>query len=157
MQLLFSISFLVASLAFTLHGWTTLDVLDSLGRPGAGFFPVLIGVLLILTTGWNCIKELATRRALVNTDEQLGSDSQDEVHGLDTLVVATLIVVFLLSFKVLGSFLSMVLFCLLFLSWFNRQKLVFNLLYSLLLPAGVYLLFAVVLRAGLPAGILDFH
>lgn len=148
MQFFFSLGLLVASLAYTVYGLVTLDLVDSIGRPGPGYFPLIIGVLLILTTSYKSVKTLKTMNSAEAFD-------QEETYLTDTLVTIGLICLFLVTLKFLGAILSMVLFVGAFLAYFNRGRTVFNIIYSLVLPIAVYLLFNVALRAGLPKGLLD--
>ncbi len=152
MQLFFSLGFFLASLAFTGYGLSSLDLSDSIGRPGPGYFPLIIGIMLMASTGYGTWK-LYRQNKIVTTIE---SDiDRPEFYGRDTLVVILLITLFLATLQSLGSILSMVLFMVLFLGYFNKGDHKLNIIYSLLLPLGVYLLFDVLLRAGLPKGIFD--
>ena len=150
MQLFFSLGLLVSSLAFTIYGLSTLDLLDSLGRPGPGYFPLMIGVALVVCTAINSVKTFKERALMAASDKEI----EEERYVKDTVVVVALITLFLVTLNILGSILSMILFLGLFLSYFNKGKLKFNIIYGLLLPIGVHVLFDVLLRAGLPKGIL---
>ncbi len=154
MQLFFSLALLVSSLAYTVYGVQTLDLFDSIGRPGPGYFPLIIGLMLLLCTTINAVKSFKERAALLS-EENTVSDEAEERYVKDTVVVVALITLFLVTLNVLGSIISMMLFVGLFLSYFNKGKLKFNIIYSLMLPIGVYVLFDILLRAGLPKGILS--
>lgn len=154
MQLVFSLGLLLSSVAFTAYGLTTLDLQDSVGRPGPGYFPLIVGALLILTTAINTFKDFRSLKK-DSSESLVEEDGHDQKYFKDSVIVIILITVFLLALKSLGSILSMMLFMILFLSYFNKGKHKFNIIYSLLLPIGVFVLFDVLLRAGLPQGILD--
>ena len=166
MKLWFSVTFFIFSLAFTLYGLNTLDVLNHMGRPGPGYFPLIVGVLLILSTGINCVKDLSERIRLKKESlAALGVSSEGEstqavpeekVYIKDTVVVIALITLSILLLNQLGSILSMIVFMFIFLSYFNRGKLIHNIIYTILLPLSVHFLFDVWLRAGLPRGLFGY-
>lgn len=146
MKMLFSLGLFIGSLAFTIYGLSSLDLSDSFGRPGPGYFPLIIGVMLVGTTGFSSYLEFRKRHHCLN---------QGIGHMQDTMVVVVLIVLFLLTLQPLGSVLSMVLFTGAFLAYFNKGRHKLNVTYSIVLPLGVFLLFDVLLQAGLPKGIFD--
>ena len=161
MRLWFSIGFLVFSLAFTIYGLQTLDVVATTGRPGPGYFPLIIGILLIVCTGINCIKDLKERvrskKSVTAQDadniERPADDNAQKVYIKDTVVVGVLIACLIILLNILGSILSMMIFMFVFLCYFNRKKHLLNVIYSVLFPISVHFLFDVWLRAGLPKGL----
>lgn len=159
MKMLFSLGFFIGSLAFTLYGLSSLDLSDSFGRPGPGYFPLIIGVMLIGTTGFSSYQEFRKRQHHLSQSMghifQIPAGEHETTHAQDTLVVVALIVLFLFTLKPLGSVLSMVLFTGAFLAYFNKGRHKLNITYSIVLPLGVFLLFDVLLQAGLPKGIFD--
>lgn len=147
-SVLFSAALFTLSLLFTLYGYLTLDFFDVLGRPGAAFFPVSIGALLIIFCGLNTVKEM---RTLNNKPTQ----EKPKTYSADALKVALLVLYFLISLNILGVILSMYSFVAIFLYLFNKNgsKLT-NILFGLLLPAGIYILFGIILNTELPRGII---
>lgn len=166
MKLWFSVAFLVFSLAFTIYGLKTLDLMDFTGRPGPGYFPLIVGVLLIISTGLNCVKGFKERinqrkeaAAVLAGSGEGGppeADSEKKVYARDTAVIGALVTLQILLLNQLGSILSMMVFMFLFLSYFNRGKQIFNIIYTILLPLSVHVLFDVWLQAGLPRGLFGY-
>ncbi|WP_413700610.1 tripartite tricarboxylate transporter TctB family protein [Psychromonas sp. KJ10-10] len=156
MRYFFSLSSLILSLAFTIYGVLTLNLFDFNGRPGAGFFPLLIGIGLVVFTGYNVYKDkkiMATNKADDDVNQNI---SESKVYAKDTLVVAVLITLLIAILNTIGALLSMVLFMVAFLAYFNPGKKTQNIIYSIAFPAFIYLLFDVWLNAGLPDGLLSY-
>ncbi|MGK0544348.1 tripartite tricarboxylate transporter TctB family protein [Halomonas cupida] len=134
------------------YGYWTLEPLTDTGRPGPGFFPLIVGGLLTLLTGLSLVKELSARHALATglTSKPVHGDSVR--CSKDTCLLVILIAGFILILKVVGAILAMMLFMLTLLAVFNRGRHLQNLLYSTGFPLAVYALFELWLRAGLPQG-----
>jgi putative tricarboxylic transport membrane protein len=146
MKAAFLVAVLCVALLYTYTAFTELAFLTMSGRLGPAFFPRIIGVLLIVA----CLYNLAL---LVRRPGPDGSD----VEGGDWRIVVGIIALataFVALLEILGGLPAMVLFLFAALSLLNRGRLVQNLLISLLLPAGIYLLFDVWLKASTPQGII---
>ncbi|WP_026973096.1 tripartite tricarboxylate transporter TctB family protein [Aliagarivorans marinus] len=158
MRFWFSVSSLVFALGFTLYGWQTLELHDFNGRPGPGYFPLIIGLGLTVCTAINVFKDLRTLRSssgqLATSGVDGGADAASPRFQKDTLAVAVCITLLIVALNSLGAIISMMVFCLAFLSYFNRGKTLQNISYSIIFPMCVYLLFDVWLQAGLPDGLL---
>ncbi|GEM77971.1 tripartite tricarboxylate transporter TctB family protein [Vibrio superstes] len=148
MRFWFSLSTLLFSVSFTLYGLNTLSMYDLNGRPGPGYFPLIIGVALVICTGINVFKDLKELRSnkAVKQDKAL--------YQKDTIAVTVCIALLIFTLNSLGAIVSMIAFCLAFLSYFNKGKHLQNVAYSVAFPLGVFLLFDVWLQAGLPDGLL---
>lgn len=151
MRFWFSVSTLIFSLAFTIYGQQTLSLHDINGRPGPGYFPLLIGLGLIIATAINVYKDYHQR---LLTEEKLQDKSVNQRYVKDTFIIAACIALLIFGLNILGAIISMIVFCMAFLAYFNRGKTLQNLVYSLIFPASVFMLFDVWLQAGLPAGLL---
>lgn len=118
------------------------------GRIGPGFFPRIVGLATILLCVIAAIQSL--RPAEDDDDEtaQLGH------HPATLLRFTGAGVVFVLVLVPLGAIVASALFLLVTLSMLDRGHLKRNIAVAVLLPVGVYLLFQVLLNAGLPSGIL---
>lgn len=145
MRFLFALTLLVFALMYTSFGLYSLDLLNSSGRLGPGFFPLLIGLLMVATSAANCVLEYRKQR--------VDSDELQETWK-DVLEMALLIVLFLACLPYLGALLAMLIFCGTYLHRFNSGRIVFNGLYTILFSSGVFVLFEVILQAGLPEGLL---
>lgn len=157
MRLLFSAATFVFSIAFTLYGIATLDLYDINHRPGPGYFPLILGVLLLITTSANVYKDFKILKRL-KSDQELNDvvrKAKQAHYAKDTVVIIACLSFLIFTLNILGAIISMVLFCLAFLAYFNRGKYRQNLIYSIVFPASVYLLFDVWLQAGLPDGLLS--
>ncbi|GAL35585.1 hypothetical protein JCM19240_432 [Vibrio maritimus] len=62
MRFWFSVSTFVSSLAFMVYGLMTLDLYDINDRPGPGYFPLIIGLGLVVTTALNVYKDFQQLR-----------------------------------------------------------------------------------------------
>lgn len=125
------------------------------GRIGPGFFPRIIGIFGVAVT----------LGALVNSlrpgvgDEEI--PLEDEVgegdlgrHPVPLVLTVALSCVFLFTLTSLGAIVSAAIFMFGMLWFLNRGRWVMNVVLSVLVPLGMYLLFQTALNAGLPAGIL---
>lgn len=127
------------------------------GRIGPGFFPRIIGLLAILLTLISIVQ--AMRRK--DDDDDIPVLEEDEMGEADlgrhpvalvaTVLAAAALVATLTS---LGAIVASALFMFGMLWFLNRGHLVTNIVLSLALPIGLYVLLQTLLNAGLPAGIL---
>lgn len=145
MRFLFSMALLAFALLYTGFGFYSLDLIDMSGRLGAGFFPAVVGVLMIATTAANCVQEFRRQRQETIPLRALWRDAA-EVTGL--------IALFLLLLPYAGSLLTILAFTGLYLYRFNRGRRLFNAVYAVAFSTVVFLLFEVVLKTGLPKGVL---
>jgi hypothetical protein len=145
MKVAFLVAILCIALLYTYSAFTDLTFLTVSGRLGPGFFPRIIGGLLVAACLYNLV--MAHR---AKPDEGEASDGDWRV----TIGVLALSAAFVGLLEVLGGLLAMVLFLLATLFILNRGRLVQNLAISLLLPAAVYLMFDVWLKASMPRGLI---
>lgn len=171
----FAAGLLVLAIGYTIYGLSTLTLVTSSGRPAAGFFPLLIGVLMVISCGvnlWVDWREEAEQvRSGVVPPHQADPEAEAkadalgvDAHGIDggkqfgrdVLIVFVYICAFVAIMKPLGAFLAMVVFMLAFLFTFNRTQVVSNLIYSVALPGFLYGLFKILLNASLPTSPFGF-
>lgn len=146
MKTAFLVAILGAALAYTTAAFTDLTFLTVSGRLGPGFFPRVIGVLLVLACLYNLV--VLARPSGPEAGEHEGGDWRI------TATVVALSAGFVALLEVLGGLVAMVLFLFAALSVLNRGRLAQNLIISLLLPAAVHLLFVVWLKASIPTGLI---
>jgi len=146
MKAVFLVAVLCTALLYTYTAFTELTFLTMSGRLGPAFFPRIIGVLLILACVYNLV--LLARRSGPDGHEAAGGDWRI------TAGIIALSAAFVALLEILGGLVAMVLFLLAALSLLNRGRPVQNLLVSLLLPAGVHLLFDLWLKASTPKGMI---
>jgi len=146
-------SALYTAVAFDLQ-WTT-----TAGRIGPGFFPRIIGVLLVITAGSALISELTGRTAESQGPQEQdpqGQDAADQPAKIgDTLLMIGLIIAFVPLLLYLGALIGMVLFTLITLFLFNRGRPLLNVLLGVLFPLALFLLFDRGLNATLPPGAFE--
>ena len=140
MRLAFTGAILCLAVFYTYWAFADLSFLSSAGRLGPGFFPRIVGLLLIVA----CIFTLAGDLKARHADGGLSS------FWRITVVVAALSGVFVLLLEVLGGPLAMVLYMLTTLMVLNRGKMIQNVAISLGLPLMLFLLFDRWLNASLP-------
>ena len=165
----FAASLLVLAVGYTIYGLDTLTLMTASGRPAAGFFPLLIGVLLIVSCAinlWSDIREWMNERQsgvrpLHQADPEaearadaLGVDAHaidgGPEYGRDVFIVFAYLCGFVAMMNVVGALFAMILFMLAFLFTFNRGHILGNLIYSIALPGALYGLFRILLNASLP-------
>ena len=137
----FIAAILCLAVFYTYWAFADLSFLSSTGRLGPGFFPRIVGLILIGV----CLATLA------------GDLSLKERHGgavssywPTTLVVAGLSGAFALLLEILGGPLAMVVYLLATLSVLNRGRTMQNVAISVGLPIALFLLFDVWLNASMP-------
>jgi putative tricarboxylic transport membrane protein len=113
------------------------------GRIGPGFFPRIIGGLTVAL----CVVAIARC-----VREGRPAESGAGPHGRLVALAALGLLGYLLLFEYIGAALASVVFMLFLLSATNRGRPVVNVALAVLLPAALYVLFEVVLGAGLPPG-----
>ncbi|WP_284891917.1 tripartite tricarboxylate transporter TctB family protein [Cobetia amphilecti] len=145
------------------YGVWTLEILTGSGRPGPGFFPLIVGGLLTLMTGYDMLKDLKEQGLAVNASSCTVDDENapDDIsvgapvtYTRDAAILLALIAGFILILKIVGAILAMILFMLALLQVFNPGKHLQNVLFSVIFPLCVYGLFELWLRAGLPPGLM---
>ena len=113
------------------------------GRIGPGFFPRIVGgltVVLCVVAIVRCVREGRP------------AESDAATYGRLVALTALGLLGYLLLFEYIGAALASVAFMLFLLSMVNRGRTVANVALAVLLPAAMYVLFEVVLGAGLPPG-----
>jgi len=135
------------------------------GRIGPAFFPRIIGVLGLVLTLVALLMSLRPAvaeadRAGAGAEDAAGSDDDDAGaadlgrHPRTMAIVTAATAAFIAAFTVLGAVVAAALYLLGCLFLLNRGRPVFNVVVSLGLALGLYLLFETALDVGLPAGVL---
>jgi putative tricarboxylic transport membrane protein len=143
MRLAFTAAILCVAVLYTYWAFAELSFLSSAGRLGPGFFPRIIGLLLIVA----CLLTLAG-------DVRKREGGALSSYWRITVLVAALSGAFILVLNVLGGPLAMALYMLATLSVLNRGRMLQNVAVSIGLPIALFLLFDVWLNASMPQGIL---
>jgi hypothetical protein len=140
MRLPFTATILCLAVLYTYWAFADLSFLSSTGRLGPGFFPRIVGLLLIAACVLTLAGDLKERRA----DGGLSS-----FWGI-TVVVAALSGAFILLLEILGGPLAMVVYMLATLSVLNPRRSMQNVAISLGFPLALFLLFDRWLNASIP-------
>ena len=140
MRLPFTATILCLAVLYTYWAFADLSFLSSTGRLGPGFFPRIVGLLLIAACVLTLAGDLKERRA----DGGLSS-----FWGI-TVVVAALSGAFILLLEVLGGPLAMVVYMLATLSVLNPRRSMQNAAISIGFPLALFLLFDRWLNASIP-------
>ncbi|MFD1848795.1 tripartite tricarboxylate transporter TctB family protein [Oceanobacillus bengalensis] len=148
MRAIFSGILFIFSIYFTIKGFE-YDYVNHSGQVGPGFFPLWIGILLVVFTGIAFFKDLK-----VVLKEKVSFRKPIHLNSILLLLAATFLFIALLN--VLGAVIAMVLYVFAVLLILNRERLILNTIISVTVPMGTYLLLDVWLNAGFPTGIFGF-
>ena len=140
MRLGFTAAILCAAALYAYWAFADLSFFSSTGRLGPGFFPRIVGLLLIVV----CVLTLAGDLKKRHAEGGLSS------FWWITLVVAALSGAFVLSLEILGGPLAMVVYLLATLSVLNPGRALQNVAISVGLPLALFLLFDRWLNASIP-------
>lgn len=144
MRAAFLVSLLLLSAFYAALAFTGLNFLSATGRIGPGFFPQIIGGLLVLFTLYSTVIEFRRRH----------SDLPPLPDWKVTVCVAGMLLLLIVASHYLGALPGMIIFMLLSLMVLNRGRYLTNLLVGLLLPSGLFVLFRYWLNAAMPPGML---
>lgn len=127
---------------------------------GPGVFPLLFGVLLTVGALALVASSLAKARAgrtTVHAAAEPAAGAPEPAAGprRNFWVLMGLLAGYVVLFLPLGYLLSTVLFLAVLTSYLDRRRVTVNLLFSVLFPIAVYLLFGFGLGIILPAGVLS--
>ena len=142
MRIAFNLAILAGSLFYAWVAFSDLDLLTTNGRLGPGFFPRAIGVGLVVATLYNLV---ADRRAGLHSEERTP-------NARDIVVFVMLSLLFVAMLDLVGGLVAMIVYMLIALSIFNPGRHLSNVLVSVLLPFGIFLMFDTWLNANLPQG-----
>ena len=140
----FLLAILFLAAGYTYVAFAELSYLSSAGRLGPGFMPRIIGVALVAM----CVATLHADLRRHPAGEALSPGWKSAA------VLAALSGAFIVLLELLGGLLSMVAFMAASLWILNRGRPVQNALIAVLLPVFIHVVFAVWLRASMPAGLL---
>ena len=126
------------------------------GRIGPGFFPRIVGGLIVLTTLIALVQSMrsgAEDSGAADLEEDVGDgDLRHHPFAMFLTVVASAI--FAAVLMTLGAIVAGALFCFGMLWFFNRGHLITNIVVSIGTPLLMYLILHTALNSGLPEGIL---
>lgn len=123
----------------------SFEFYTSSNTPGDGFFPQIVGFLLILLTGYDFVKNFRRSQA----------ESVSLTYIKDFVMLIVISTLYIFTFNILGALLSAIIFTLVVLLIFNQGKWKQNIIISLLMPGIIYFMFDILLNTGLPQGIFE--
>ena len=140
----FLLAILFLAALYTYIAFADLSYLSSAGRLGPGFMPRIIGVSLVAMCALSLYADM----------KHLPAEQPMSPAWRSAAVLALLSGIFVGLLELLGGLVSMMVFMAAALWILNRGRPLQNALVAVLLPLGIYLLFAVWLRASVPRGML---
>ena len=146
------------TLVFYTQRALALEWVTAAGRIGPGFFPRIVGVVGLALTVWALVVAVRSPQH----DKDATPEGQEEEPGKTDLghhprlllITVGALALLLVTLEPLGAIVSSALFLILMLTLINRQHTAANLVLSIGMPLGLYLLFDTALNAGLPSGVL---
>jgi putative tricarboxylic transport membrane protein len=147
-------------------GSTQLGFWVNLG-PGPGFFPLILGVLLILLSAvWTLQARTPERHAPAAEDEglhasdvpgeQTHADHPPDVPFKRVAAIVASLVLLAVGMDLLGFQLSMLIFLVFHLRVLGRRRWLLTAIVSVIGSFGVFSLFTMLLSVGLPAASIPF-
>lgn len=144
MRIGFSLFLLALAIGYTYIAFDELNFMVR-DRLGPGFFPRVIGVVTVALLLYSLLVDVRQRAKDVGTK-----------FGRDMVLFTAIAVGYVFLMPVLGGLWATMAFLLAALFTFNRGKVLTNVLVSVILPIGLYLLFDTWLNASLPSGMVPF-
>jgi putative tricarboxylic transport membrane protein len=156
-RMAFLVALTLLAVAYTVMAFG-MEWRDDSGQIGPGFFPRMVG----LATVAGCLVAIARAAFGAAPGPAVDADGEPEVdakavggtQALATTFAVGLMVLFYLIFDPLGALLSSVVFLGLMLSLVNRGHHLQNAILTVGVPVTLYVLFEVLLDAGLPPGLV---
>lgn len=154
MRIVFLVAVLAAAIFYSYIAFVDLQFFNMRGRPGAGFFPRIIGVAMAVMTLWAMLDALRDRRT-VAAGGQPGADDAPDGRWRDFALLMALALGYAVLIRLFGGFVATVLYLGIALSLLNPGRHVTNALVAVLVPIAVYLLFDRLLNASMPPALFD--
>ena len=148
MRILFSTFLFLISSFFLFYGFNYTFWGDN--RPGPGFFPIILGVLLTLLTAVNLVMEVRKSRL-----EKNNAYEDEDFAFKDMVTVSIMILIYMIVFPYAGYLISTGLFIIGTLSYLNKGKWIQNISILIVVLVVIYFMFDYFLNTGLPSGILE--
>lgn len=150
------IIFVCTVLLAAVYLWATSKIPTlALGDPlGPKAFPQMLGIGLLIAAGMLLVEMI--RAARNRTDAEKPAPLRFEKHQLVVLAVIAGTAAYVFAFERLGYMLSTAIYLLVMTHFFNRGRMLMNVLTSVLFAVISYLVFTQVLGVNLARGIVPF-
>jgi putative tricarboxylic transport membrane protein len=154
MRIVFLVALLGGAVFYSYVAFIDLSFFNQRGRPGAGFFPRIVGVAMVVLVLWAMVDALRDRRAAAANGFHDGlGDTGSGWQDAAKLVLLALTYAVLL--RIFGGFVSTIIYLGLALSVLNPGRHLQNALVAVIMPIVVYLLFDRLLNASMPPALID--
>ncbi len=154
MRIVFLVALLGGAVFYSYVAFIDLSFFNQRGRPGAGFFPRIVGVAMVVLVLWAMVDALRDRRAAATNGFHDGlGDTGSGWQDAAKLVLLALTYAVLL--RIFGGFVSTIIYLGLALSVLNPGRHLQNALVAVIMPIVVYLLFDRLLNASMPPALID--
>lgn len=140
MRIAFTLVLLAGAIFYSYIAFSDLSFMTRTGRLGPGFFPRVIGVAAVVVILWTLIDELRKHKASNVADHHWG----------DVVLLIALALGYAVLLRLFGGFIATIIFLIVTLFFLNPGQHLKNLIISILVPVGVYLLFDQLLNANMP-------
>ena len=154
MRIVFLVAVLCAAIFYSYIAFVDLQFFNMRGRPGAGFFPRIIGVSMVIMTLWAIMDALRDRRT-VAAGGPPGADDAPDGRWRDFVLLMAMALGYAVLIRLFGGFVATVIYLGFALTLLNPGKHLTNALVAVLFPVAVYLLFDRVLNASMPPALFD--
>jgi len=154
MRIVFLVALLGAAIFYSYIAFVDLSFFNQRGRPGAGFFPRIVGASMAVMTLWAILDALRDRRA-VAAGGAPGEDDAPEGLWRDFVLLMVMAVSYAVLIRLFGGFVSTIIYLGVALVLLNPGKHLTNLLVAVLFPMAVYLLFDRLLNASMPPALFE--
>jgi len=145
MRIGFLLVVLAGAVFYTYIAFVDLNFFSRAGRLGPGFFPRIVGVLMIVLTIWALADAIRDRRG-----PKPAAGSWRDVAMLMALALGYAVLL-----RLFGGFAATVAYLAVTLSLLNRGRHLQNGVLAITIPAAVYLLFDKVLNASVPPALFE--
>lgn len=143
-------SVLLCSLSIIVYYSASNFDMRFIGDSGLGpdFFPKVISVILFVLSGINLYFKILSEKK--NTD----NIEKKETDIKKTLIVILVFAIYILLIGKLGYLSSTILFSFIVISILKQKAMILKIVYSIIFPVTLYLLFTHIFKVTLPVGIL---
>lgn len=145
MRIVFTLVLLAGAIFYSYIAFSDLSFMTRTGRLGPGFFPRVIGIAAIVVILWTLVDELRARTA---------SDDKNH-HWGDVALLIALAIGYAILLRLFGGFIATLIFLFVTLFFLNPGQHLKNLIVSVAVPVGVYLLFDQLLNANMPPALFE--
>lgn len=138
---------LLLGLWFTWYTWANVPM-GTQERPGAGVFPLIIGILMIVVSVLTLAEAWFTDKVSGELDLPKGARLRP------VLQMSAALILFVAFYQFLGQYISSILFMIAALSFLGTRSMLRNVLYGTAIGIGISAFFMELLGVRLPDGLL---